>query len=147
MTITLARANAKSGIATQSSQGPEGVRDWCFHHLLWCRCERDTPSSCPVHRPWPALQEGIHAANERRLGEIIGKNVTGKLHTGLSRNKQVVCDKRMWHRDDFRKIDEYLVSFLKLVAARAETEILQRAQSIRKRHWMFSYGLAFASDL
>ncbi|KAJ3541072.1 hypothetical protein NM208_g4786 [Fusarium decemcellulare] len=48
-----------------------------------------------------ALQEGIHTANERRLGEIIGKNL----------------------RDKLRKIDEYLINFLKLVAARAESEM------------------------
>ena len=26
--------------------------------------------------------EDIHTANERRLGEIIGKDISGKLHTG-----------------------------------------------------------------
>lgn len=28
----------------------------------------------------------IHTANERRLGEVIGKDIAGKLHTGRSRN-------------------------------------------------------------
>ncbi|RMZ86246.1 hypothetical protein DV737_g117, partial [Chaetothyriales sp. CBS 132003] len=33
--------------------------------------------------------EDIHTANKRRLGEIMGKNIAGKLHTGGSRNDQV----------------------------------------------------------
>lgn len=63
---------------------------------------------------------------------------------------------RMWLRDELRKIDEHLCSFLKVIAARAESEIdyimpgythLQRAQPVRWSHWMLSYGFAFASDL
>lgn len=29
----------------------------------------------------PGVDEDIHTANERRLGEIIGKQIAGKLHT------------------------------------------------------------------
>lgn len=29
----------------------------------------------------PGVDEDIHTANERRLGEIIGKDIAGKLHT------------------------------------------------------------------
>lgn len=63
---------------------------------------------------------------------------------------------RMWLRDELRKIDDQLTSFLKLTAARAESEInyimpgythLQRAQPVRWSHWMLSYGFAFANDL
>ncbi|CAK7204329.1 argininosuccinate lyase [Sporothrix eucalyptigena] len=104
----------------------------------------------------PGVDEDIHTANERRLGELIGKDVAGKLHTGRSRNEQVATDMRMWLRDELRKIEAYLVSFLKVTAQRAATEVdllmpgythLQRAQPIRWSHWMMSYGLAFASDL
>jgi argininosuccinate lyase len=104
----------------------------------------------------PGVDEDIHTANERRLGEIIGKDIGGKLHTGRSRNEQVATDMRLWLRDELRKIEEYLVDFLKVTAARAEKEIdyimpgythLQRAQPIRWSHWMLSYGTAFASDL
>ncbi|EHK99156.1 putative argininosuccinate lyase [Glarea lozoyensis 74030] len=104
----------------------------------------------------PGVDEDIHTANERRLGEIIGKDIGGKLHTGRSRNEQVATDMRLWLRDELRKIEGYLVDFLKVTAARAEKEIdhimpgythLQRAQPIRWSHWMLSYGTAFASDL
>lgn len=30
----------------------------------------------------------IHTANERRLGEVIGTHIAGKLHTGMS-----ICNK------------------------------------------------------
>jgi argininosuccinate lyase len=40
--------------------------------------------------------EDIHTANERRLSEIIGKDIGGKLHTGRSRNDQVATDLRLW---------------------------------------------------
>ncbi|RMJ01678.1 hypothetical protein CDV36_015631 [Fusarium kuroshium] len=112
--IAFARANGKSGIITQEEF--EKIREGL-------------------------LEEDIHTANERRLGEIIGKNIAGKRHTG---------------RNELRKIDDHLVNFLKVIAARAENEIeyimpsythLQRAQSIRWSHWMLSYGLAFAADL
>lgn len=63
---------------------------------------------------------------------------------------------RMWLRDELHKIEEHLVSFIKVTAARAEKEIdyvmpgythLQRAQTISWSHWMLSYAFAFASDL
>ncbi|GKT66191.1 LOW QUALITY PROTEIN: argininosuccinate lyase [Colletotrichum tofieldiae] len=77
----------------------------------------------------------IHTANERRFSEIIGKDIAGKLHTGRSRNEQVVCDMRMWLRDELHKLEGHLVSFLR------------RAQPVRWSHWMLSYAMAFANDL
>ncbi|KAF1983027.1 argininosuccinate lyase [Aulographum hederae CBS 113979] len=104
----------------------------------------------------PGVDEDIHTANERRLGEIIGTNIAGKLHTGRSRNEQIATDMRLWLRDELRKIETFLTDFLQVTAARAEKEIdfvmpgythLQRAQPIRWSHWLLSYGLAFATDL
>jgi argininosuccinate lyase len=98
----------------------------------------------------------IHTANERRLGEIIGTNVAGKLHTGRSRNDQVATDMRLWLRDELDLIEEYLIDLLKVIAQRAEQDIdyimpsythLQRAQPVRWSHWLLSYATAFQSDL
>jgi argininosuccinate lyase len=98
----------------------------------------------------------IHTANERRLGEIIGKDTAGKLHTGRSRNEQVVCDMRMWLRDRIREIDSQLVAFLQVLANRAEAEIeylmpgythLQRAQPVRWGQWIMSHAASFKQDL
>jgi argininosuccinate lyase len=144
--VAFARANSKAGRLTQDefSKIEKG--------LLEVLNEWDTKSFGIV----PGVDEDIHTANERRLGEIIGKDVAGKLHTGRSRNEQVATDMRMWLRDQLRKIEEYLVSFLKVISKRAEAEIdyvmpgythLQRAQPVRWSHWMLSYGFAFADDL
>lgn len=104
----------------------------------------------------PGVDEDIHTANERRLGEIIGKEIAGKLHTGRSRNEQVATDMRLWLRDELRKIHELLKQFLQTMASRAEQDIdhimpgythLQRAQPIRWSHWILSYAMAISEDL
>ncbi|KAI1855240.1 hypothetical protein JX266_000105 [Neoarthrinium moseri] len=144
--IAFARANCKGGILTEDefSKIEKGL------HEVMKEWESDT------FKIIPGVDEDIHTANERRLGEIIGKEIAGKLHTARSRNEQCVCDMRMWLRDEMRKIEGYLVSFLKVMTSRAESEIdfvmpgythLQRAQPIRWSHWMMSYGRSFASDL
>jgi len=102
------------------------------------------------------IDEDIHTANERRLGEVIEKDIAGKLHTGRSRNDQVATDMRLWLRDQLRQIEGWLKEFLQVTVARAEKEIdhvmpgythLQRAQPIRWSHWMLAHGLAFSLDL
>ncbi|KAH7040565.1 L-Aspartase-like protein [Microdochium trichocladiopsis] len=144
--IAFARANTKGGILTQDefNKIEAGLRE--------VMAEWEAGKFVIV----PGVDEDIHTANERRLGEIIGKDVAGKLHTGRSRNEQVVCDMRMWLRDELRKIEEHLVVFLRVAAERAEREVdhvmpgythLQRAQPIRWSHWIMSYCVAFAADL
>ena len=144
--IAYARANIKTGILTERE---------------FAEIERGLRA---VEKEWesgsfdikPGVDEDIHTANERRLGEIIGKEIAGKLHTGRSRNDQVATDMRMWLRDQLERLEGYLVDLLKVIAARAEKEIdavmpgythLQRAQPIRWSHWMLMYGSFFASDL
>lgn len=104
----------------------------------------------------PGVDEDIHTANERRLGELIGTDIAGKLHTGRSRNDQVATDMRLWLRDQLDLLQRYLESLLKVIASRAEKEIehvmpgythVQRAQPIRWAHWLLSYGSFFTSDL
>ncbi|RFU33563.1 hypothetical protein B7463_g2784, partial [Scytalidium lignicola] len=100
--------------------------------------------------------EDIHTANERRLGEVIGKDIGGKLHTGRSRNEQVASDMRMWLRDELRVLEAHLSDLIKVSIARAEKEIdylmpgythLQKAQPVRWSQWLLSHATAFASDL
>ncbi|PHH78279.1 hypothetical protein CDD82_3135 [Ophiocordyceps australis] len=144
--IAYARANTKTGILT--AQEFEQIE----HGLLQILKEWEAGVFAIV----PGVDEDIHTANERRLGEVIGKHVAGKLHTGRSRNEQVVCDMRLWLRDQLRAVEQHLVSLMRVVTARAESEIdyimpgythLQRAQPIRWSHWLLSYGRAFADDL
>lgn len=103
-----------------------------------------------------AGDEDIHTANERRLGEIIGKDIAGKVHTGRSRNDQVATDMRLYVRDELRIIREQLVSLISVMIKRAEKEMdvlmpgythLQRAQPIRWSHWLSSHATFLANDL
>ncbi|KAI9826999.1 MAG: hypothetical protein M1826_006478 [Phylliscum demangeonii] len=99
--------------------------------------------------------EDIHTANERRLGELIGPQTAGKLHTGRSRNDQVATDMRLWLGDALQETDRLLFLFLEVLVNRAEVEIdhlmpgythLQRAQPIRWSQWLLSYAFSFATD-
>ncbi|EMC97571.1 hypothetical protein BAUCODRAFT_456784 [Baudoinia panamericana UAMH 10762] len=144
--IAYARANVKTGILTEHEfseieRGLNAVRK------EWADGTFDIK---------PGVDEDIHTANERRLGEIIGKDIAGKLHTGRSRNDQVATDMRLWLQDQLEKLEGFLVDLLKVMAARAEKEVeavmpgythLQRAQPIRWSHWILMYASFFASDL
>ncbi|PVH84126.1 argininosuccinate lyase [Cadophora sp. DSE1049] len=143
--IAYARANVNTGILTQEEFETieKGLGD----------IMKEWEEGKFVSRPG---DEDIHTANERRLGEIIGTHIAGKLHTGRSRNDQVATDMRMWLRDELNIIEEYLVDLLKVIAQRAEQDIdyimpaythLQRAQPIRWSQWLLSYAVAFQLDL
>lgn len=103
-----------------------------------------------------ADDEDIHTANERRLGEIIGRGIAGKVHTGRSRNDQVATDMRIYCRDIINEtILPALSSLIKVLIQRANEEIdvlmpgythLQRAQPIRWSHWISCYATYFTED-
>lgn len=99
--------------------------------------------------------EDIHTANERRLGEIIGKHIAGKVHTGRSRNDQVATDMRIYVRETLTQLVRFLGDFIRAILTRAESEIdvlmpgythLQRAQPIRWAHWLSMYATYFTED-
>ncbi|KAI5294731.1 argininosuccinate lyase, partial [Ascosphaera acerosa] len=144
--IAFARANVKTGILTAAEFEAieKGLRE----------VQQEWESGAFVIRP--GVDEDIHTANERRLGELIGKEIAGKLHTGRSRNDQVATDLRLWLRDELRALEGILVDFLGVIARRAEQDIdlifpgythLQRGQPVRWSHWLLSYGTAFLNDL
>ncbi|XP_068271558.1 argininosuccinate lyase-like [Nyctibius grandis] len=98
--------------------------------------------------------EDIHTANERRLKELI-RDVAGKLHTGRSRNDQVVTDLKMFMRNSLSAISTHLLQLIKTLVERAamETDILlpgythlQKAQPIRFSHFLLSHAVALTRD-
>ena len=143
--IAWARANHKTGILTTDElnkiiQGLEQVED------EWRSGGFEIKED----------DEDIHTANERRLSEITGASIGGKLHTGRSRNEQVATDMRLWLVMKLREIEQSLTKLIRAMTQRAEVEIdalmpgythLQRAQPIRWSHWLCSYAVAFLSDL
>ncbi|XP_068187557.1 argininosuccinate lyase [Antennarius striatus] len=99
--------------------------------------------------------EDIHTANERRLKELIGAPA-GKLHTGRSRNDQVVTDMRLWLRDAISTLTDNTVQLISTMVERAAIEIdvlcpgythMQRAQPIRWSHWILSHAVALSRDV
>jgi argininosuccinate lyase len=99
--------------------------------------------------------EDIHTANERRLTELIGK-VGGKLHTGRSRNDQVVTDLRLWLVRQCKGILQQLSSVIETVASNGERYLdvlqagythMQAAQVVRYSHWLLSYFVPLLRDM
>lgn len=99
--------------------------------------------------------EDIHTANERRLKELIGAPA-GKLHTGRSRNDQVVTDMRLWLRDAISTLTDDALQLISTMVERAAIEIdvlfpgythMQRAQPIRWSHWILSHAVALSRDV
>uniref|UniRef100_A0A8C2ZQA0 Argininosuccinate lyase n=1 Tax=Cyclopterus lumpus TaxID=8103 RepID=A0A8C2ZQA0_CYCLU len=99
--------------------------------------------------------EDIHTANERRLKELIGAPA-GKLHTGRSRNDQVVTDMRLWLRDAISTLTDNALQLMSTMVERAAAEIdvlfpgythMQRAQPIRWSHWILSHAVALSRDV
>ncbi|MBT3313832.1 MAG: argininosuccinate lyase [Anaerolineae bacterium] len=91
--------------------------------------------------------EDIHSAVERRLGEIIGV-LSGKLHTGRSRNDQVATDFRLWMLGHIPALNDALADLQSALVERAEKDYdtlipgythLQRAQPITLGQWFLSH--------
>lgn len=98
--------------------------------------------------------EDIHTANERRLTELIGE-AGKKLHTGRSRNDQVVTDMRLWLRNECQTVQQELATLLEVSCDVAEKHCkvlmagythLQPAQPVRFSHWLLSHAAALQRD-
>ncbi|KAG6797690.1 argininosuccinate lyase isoform X1 [Apis mellifera caucasica] len=99
--------------------------------------------------------EDIHAANERRLTELIG-DVAKKLHIGRSRNDQTITDTKLWLRKAIDVLLKKLMKFIQVLVDRAENEIeiimpgythMQRAQPIKWSQWLLSYAWYAKADI
>ena len=91
--------------------------------------------------------EDIHMAVERLLVEKIGET-GGKLHTGRSRNDQVVTDVRIYVKKRCAAIERGITDVQKALLKRAEADIsvimpgythLQQAQPILLSHYWLSF--------
>ncbi len=98
-------------------------------------------------RPDSSSFEDIHSAVESRLYEIAGQ-VAGKLHTGRSRNDQVITGFRLWVKKAIsaltEKINDFQMTLLKTAELHTETIIsgythLQRAQPVSLAFHLMAY--------
>ena len=82
--------------------------------------------------------EDIHMSIERRLTQLIGP-LGGKLHTGRSRNDQVVLDLRLYLRESLSTLKKSIIRLQQAFLAQAQQHLdviipgythLQRAQPV-----------------
>ncbi len=99
--------------------------------------------------------EDIHTAVERRVTELAG-DVGAKLHTGRSRNDQVVTALRLWCRRSLVEVSGEIMGLQDALAQRASEADgaylpgythLQRAQPVLLAHHLLAHGWALARDL
>ena len=99
--------------------------------------------------------EDIHMAVEKRLGEIIGAELGGKLHTARSRNDQVATDFRRFVLRSNLEISKLLLnlitSFNEIAKANLNTLMpgythLQHAQPVSLAQHLMAYAFMFKRD-
>tara|TARA_B100000676_G_scaffold255073_1_gene261724 strand:+ start:3428 stop:4822 length:1395 start_codon:yes stop_codon:yes gene_type:complete len=98
--------------------------------------------------------EDIHMNIEKRLFEIIGEDA-GYIHTGRSRNDQVITDFKLWLRSSTKDIIILLDNLEKIIIKNAEKNIktimpgfthLKNAQPISFAHYLLAYVEMFKRD-
>ncbi|XP_033248420.1 argininosuccinate lyase isoform X1 [Drosophila miranda] len=98
--------------------------------------------------------EDVHTVNERLLVEITGE-LGQRLHTGRSRNDQVVTDMKLWLRRGIRETLGRLSRVIESAVQQAEVHLgvlmpgythMQRAQPVQFSHWLLSHAFALRED-
>jgi len=101
-----------------------------------------------------ASDKDIHTAVERRVTELAPAGA--KMHTGRSRNDQVVTDVRLWTRAAIDEVIELTVRLQRTLLAQAEAAgdaylpgytHLQQAQPVALAHHLLAHGWALARDV
>lgn len=104
--------------------------------------------------PEDAQDEDIHSLVERMLYAEVG-DVAGKLHTGRSRNDQVITDTRLWAMRAGNAISVELKSVQRALLDQARQHVdvmmpaythLRRAQPVRVAHWLLAHFWALDRD-
>ena len=98
--------------------------------------------------------EDIHMNIEKRLFQIIGEEA-GYIHTGRSRNDQVITDLKMWLKSATIEINNLLNKIIKSTLKLSEKNIdtimpgfthLKNAQAISFAHYLMAYVEMFNRD-
>ncbi len=104
--------------------------------------------------PFSIKLEDIHTHIERALIERLG-DVGRKLHTGRSRNDQVVTDVKLWVREALDALDGRLADLQRALLEAAERDQdlvlpgythLQRAQPVLAAHYFLAYVEKYQRD-
>lgn len=105
--------------------------------------------------PFRIEYEDIHMNLEKRLYELIGE-CAYKIHTGRSRNEQVVTDLRLYLMIEAEELKKLLSQFIETIIKKAEEYIdvvmpgfthLQHAQPVLFSHWISTYAEAMKQHM
>lgn len=103
---------------------------------------------------WRLSDEDIHMAVERRLKELVGP-VAGKMHTGRSRNDQVILDLHLYLREAVAGHQARIRQLMRVLLEQAERNRdviipgythMQRAQPVSASHHLLAYFFALERD-
>ncbi len=106
-------------------------------------------------KPGPHLED-VHVAIESRLIALLSEDVGGRIHTGRSRNDEVVTCIRLRLREDLIEVMERLLRLLGTCVKRAEENVdtvmpgythTQHAQPVTFAHWLLAHFDALSRDL
>ena len=104
---------------------------------------------------WQEALEDVHMNIESSLEKIIG-SAAKKLHTGRSRNDQVVTDLKLYLLGKSKDIQIYLTDLLEIIVLKAESEVetlmpgfthMQIAQPITLGHHLMAWYEMLSRDL
>ncbi len=104
--------------------------------------------------PWRRELEDVHMNVEKRLAEKIGE-VGYKIHTGRSRNEQVLTDLKLLLKDELKLVSCGMLFLLEVLLDLSEKHLgiimpgfthFQPAQPILFSQWLMSYFWGFARD-
>ena len=99
--------------------------------------------------------EDVHGALERRLTEIVGAELGGRLRAGRSRNDQIATLIRMYLRDALRRLAGDISDVVMALYEQARTHLgvampgrthLQPAQPVLLSHHLLAHGWALVRD-
>lgn len=100
--------------------------------------------------------EDIHMAVEKRLSEIIGSDIGGRLHTARSRNDQVATDFKLFVKKSHNELILLLKELIKNILLHAKEHKntimpsfthLQHAQPISFSFYILAYAFMFMRDI
>ncbi len=103
---------------------------------------------------WRQELEDVHMNIEAALREKIG-SIAGKLHTGRSRNDQVVTDMRLYLREEIDRCLGLLIDLRETLVKKAKNNLeiiipgfthLQHAQPVLLAHYLHAYYEMFRRD-
>ncbi|MCM8818643.1 MAG: argininosuccinate lyase [Candidatus Omnitrophica bacterium] len=98
--------------------------------------------------------EDIHTAIERRLIKLVGKSGE-KLHTGRSRNDQIVLDEKLYLKEEIINLLNYIIDFQKTLLEKSEEYFgviipsythLKQSQPVLLSHYFLAYIEKFERD-